>query len=498
MAQGLAVSDVVQVTVNLTPVAVPTRNFGALCIIGDSDVIGTGTRIRQYSTLDGVATDFGTSAPEYLAADLFFSQSPQPSTLYVGRWAQAATPGQLVGGVIGTTAQATLLTTLQAITTGGMTISVDGTPHTLSNLDFSGISNLNGAATVLDTAMTSWADVLWDATQGQFIVTSHTAGPSSSVTTATDPGSGAALATDLKLTTAQGGASTAGVAAEAPLDAITTISPLTGDIYGFMFATTASITDTQYINVAAYLEGASPSHIFGITSAESGILDAGSTTDLGYLLSQAKYTRTFYQYSQSSPYAVASIFGRAFTTDFTANNSLITLMFKQEPGVTPETLTETQASTLKTKNGNVFVNYMNNTAIIQNGVMSSGMFFDERQGSDWLQNQCQTDLFNLFYTSPTKIPQTDAGIHQMVATVEKTMDQAVFNGFVAPGIWNSTLEFGLLKANQALTKGYYVFAPPLAGQSQADREARKAPTIQVAIKLAGAVHSANVAINVNR
>ena len=498
MAQGLAVSDVVQVSVNLTPLAIPTRNFGALCIVGDSDVIGTGTRIRQYASLDGVAADFGTSAPEYLAADLFFSQSPQPAILYVGRWAADATAGQLVGGVIGSTAQATLLTTLQGITTGGMSVTIDGTLRTLSALDFSGISNLNGAATILDTALTSWADCVWDATQGQFIITSHTAGTSSSVTGATDPGSGATLATDLKLTTAQGGASTAGIAAEEPVAAITTITPLNGDIYGFMFAATTDITIDQYVAVAAYIEGASPVHIFGITSGASAILDPASTTDLGFLLSDAAYSRTFYQYSQSSDYAVASIFGRAFTTDFTAQNSLITLKFKQEPGVTAESLTETQATTLRNKHGNVFVNYQNSAAIIQEGVMASGIFFDERQGTDWLQNATQTDLFNLLYTSPTKIPQTDAGIHQMVATVEKTMDAAVNNGLVAPGVWNSTLEFGLLKANQTLAKGYYVFAPPVASQSQADRELRKAPTIQCAIKLAGAVHSANVAINVNR
>jgi hypothetical protein len=38
----------------------------------------------------------------------------------------------------------------------------------------------------------------------------------------------------------------------------------------------------------------------------------------------------------------------------------------------------------------------------------------------------------------------------------------------------------------------------VASQSQADREARKAPTLQVALKLAGAVHFVDVIINVNR
>ncbi|MDE9537394.1 DUF3383 domain-containing protein, partial [Xenorhabdus bovienii] len=49
-----------------------------------------------------------------------------------------------------------------------------------------------------------------------------------------------------------------------------------------------------------------------------------------------------------------------------------------------------------------------------------------------------------------------------------------------------------------LTKGYYTYAAPIADQVQAEREKRKAPVIQCAIKLAGAVHFADVIINVNR
>jgi hypothetical protein len=498
MPIGLSVSDVVQVSINLQPIAAPTRNFGALCIIGDSSVIDIASRIRQYTTLDGVAADFGTTAPEYLAADLFFSQSPQPSILYIGRWARTATAGQLNGAVLNSAQQAALLTTLQGITTGGMTISVDGTPHVLTNLNFSGILNLNGAATIINTALPS-ATTVWDGTLGRFEVTSHTSGGTSSVSYATDPGTGAPLATDLALTQTSGAsAPIAGVPSETPVAAVQAISPLNADIYGIMFAAATPPTDVQRQAVAAYIEGASPTHIYGITVQDPLAIDPTSTTDLGYLLKAANYSRTFWQYSSSSPYAVASMFGRAFTTDFSANNSVITLKFKQEPGVTAESLTETQAAAIDAKNGNVFVNYMNDRAIIQQAKMASGIFFDERQGTDWLQNQVQTDIFNLLFTSPTKIPQTDPGMHQLATTAEQSMDRAVNNGLVAPGIWTSSLEFGLLKQNQALAKGYYVFMPPVATQSQSDREARKATTMQIAAKLAGAVHDANVVINVNR
>ncbi|HCK7193836.1 TPA: DUF3383 family protein, partial [Enterobacter roggenkampii] len=156
-----------------------------------------------------------------------------------------------------------------------------------------------------------------------------------------------------------------------------------------------------------------------------------------------------------------------------------------------------QAAAVDAKNANVFVYYANDTAILQQGVMANGDFFDERHGLDWLQNYVQTNLYNLLYTSTTKIPQTDAGVTRLLSNVEQSMDQSVTNGLVAAGVWNGG-PIGQLNSGDTLTKGYYVYAQPLSEQAQADREARKAPLIQVACKLAGAVHYADVQINVVR
>ncbi|WP_115658574.1 DUF3383 family protein, partial [Klebsiella variicola] len=93
-------------------------------------------------------------------------------------------------------------------------------------------------------------------------------------------------------------------------------------------------SDTDIISVAAAIEAASVSRIFGVTSADSTILDAATTTDLASKLKAAKYSRTFIQYSTSSRYAALSSFARAFTVDFTGSNTTITLKFKQLPGVT--------------------------------------------------------------------------------------------------------------------------------------------------------------------
>jgi hypothetical protein len=186
-----------------------------------------------------------------------------------------------------------------------------------------------------------------------------------------------------------------------------------------------------------------------------------------------------------------------FSVDFTQNRSTITLMYKQEPSVVPELLTETQASVLKTKRCNVYVRYSNDTAIIQDGVMSGSAWADEIHGLDWLSDAIQNNLYNALYTSATKIPQTDAGQTQLLSVVVSALDEAVSNGLIAAGMWTAD-GFGELKPNTYLDRGYYVYSPPMALQAQADREARKSPPVQIAVKLAGAIHTVDVTINVNR
>lgn len=379
MAQGLPVSNVVNVDVIMSPTAATGRNFGALLILGSSDVIPTTERIRLYSGVEDIGDDFGVDSPEYAAATIYFSQSPAPTQVYIGRWAKTAGEDE---------ATETLLQAVNAC-----------------------------------MQYTSW--------------------------------------------------------------------------YGLGVADDEDIADADWLTVAAAIEASSLSRILAITTSDVATIETTSTADLASKLKAAGYGRTFVQYSTSSKYAALSAFGRAFTVNFTGSNTTLTLKFKQLTGITYETLTVNQAAALDAKNCNVIVYYQNDTAILQQGVMANGDFFDERHGLDWLQNYVQTNLFNLLYTSTTKIPQTDAGITRLLANVEQSMDQSVTNGLVAAGVWNGG-DIGELVAGDTLTKGYYVYAQPLSEQAQSDREARKAPLIQVACKLAGAVHYADVQINVVR
>jgi hypothetical protein len=62
-------------------------------------------------------------------------------------------------------------------------------------------------------------------------------------------------------------------------------------------------------------------------------------------------------------------------------------------------------------------------------------------------------------------------------------------------VWDGP-DVGPLKSGQVLSKGFFVYAAPIAQQSAADRAARKSPTVQIACKLGGAIHTAKVIIQV--
>src|SRR5271157_3878620 len=144
MAQtlGLPVGRLINVTVDLEPTPAPFANFDTLLVVGDSNVINVSERIRSYNTLASVAGDFGTSAPEYLAATLFFGQSPQPTTLFIGRWAKTATSGMNIGGPL--TAAQQVITNWNTISAGSFHILIDGTDYDITGLNFTGQTNLNG------------------------------------------------------------------------------------------------------------------------------------------------------------------------------------------------------------------------------------------------------------------------------------------------------------------------------------------------------------------
>lgn len=281
------------------------------------------------------------------------------------------------------------------------------------------------------------------------------------------------------------------------------------NFYGLVTATAESVTDDEILSIAQIIEAAKDSHIYGVTITDiasiAGTVYTDDSDDLPSKLKRGQFSRTIVfatQYSADAAayrlnkYLSASALGRMFSVNFLGSMTTLTLKFKQAPSLQPTNFNQTQATNLSSRNVNIYAIMDNDTYIIEEGVMASGMWADERHGGDWMQNQVQTEVYNEMYQSK-KIPQTDDGVARLQARIANVLDQAVRNGFVAPGVWRAD-GFGDLETDTYLEKGYYIYADSVNNQLQSEREKRVAPVIQCAIKLAGAIHSVDIVINVNR
>lgn len=498
MTKALSIDGLIAVSTVITKTAGQSQTTSALLALTPSSVIDLQERMRAYASLAAVATDFGTSGVEYLMASIWFAQTPTPSLFYIGTWAQAARAGRLVGASLSAAAQ--LIANWTAITTGAFKVAVDGGAVTgYGPLNFSGVSNLNGVAAIISTALGVAGSIVWNANYSRFELTSSTAGASSAVSFLTAPASGTDIGALLGMTAAISGSySVNGAIAETALAAATLFDASFGQkFYGLAFS---ALADADHIAVAGFIQASTVAkHTYWVTTAAAGTLNSAGTTDLAYLLSLAGYSRTFCQYSSTTAYAALSAASLMLSVDYTGSNTVIDLMYQTEPGVTPEQINQTQANSVLARNCNILTLMEDGTSIVQTGTMCSGDFVDEIVGADALAIAMTSAIYSELRNG--RVAQTDAGMHTLLTDTEVVGAQFVTNGFLAPGQWNGPL-FGALQNTSDgtppfLSKGYYAYCAPVATQAQAQRAARIAVPIQFAGKLAGSVHKPSVAITIN-
>ena len=487
----IPVRRIVNVTMQVAAMAPAAPTFSRCLCVGSSSKLPVYDRLRLYNDMDGVAADFASSDEEYRLAQLFFAQSPTPDEIMIGRRMTAPFAGSIRSGN-----RATLLSLYTAVTSGGFDTTVDGTLYHVTGVDLHLVTDLAGVAAAAQTALRSagatGATVVDDGTR--FIVTSGTTGVNSSVGFCTTP---AYPTTDLSalmgLTAAHGAMRTAGGAAETVVDSLTALNRIDGSWYGFHC--TKEVGDSDLDAATLWAEANTKFHF--ITYANTTALDGTNTSDLGSTLKGKQYTHALIQFSSTTDYACAQAMARLLQVNYDQINSTITLEFKQEPGTMPENLTATQYAALETKNYCYLGTVSNGFVMIFHSTTPSGRFADEIVNLDWFRADAANNVFTALATSPTKVPQTDKGMEVLLQAAAKTCEKSVRNRMCAPGVWTHD-GFGALNTGDFLQQGYYLYASPVAEQSDADRAARKAPPIQGALCGAGAFHSVDIVFNFQR
>jgi hypothetical protein len=463
------IADVTVVT-SSPQVAAPTFNIGL--IIGPSSAIpsyGVNARVRTYLAATYstamLADGFTTNDPEFICAQIYFSQSPQPQTLQIGRQdltaISAAAPTASEGGT-GYVVGDIVTVTQSSASFGELRVSTIGT---------------NGVVT------------------GLVIVSGHQGtGYSIASGLATTGGSGTGLQVDI---TAIG---------ETPLQAVQACRTASAQWYPCMVTTA---TDTDHIAISAWVLSQVGTVYFGTSSTASianGTLGNPFLTMFG-----ANSKRTWMQWATTQGgllptqiYFVAAVMGQAMASNTQLANSAFTEKFSGgvplvgvfvEPNLTTTQIQNIEGqSTALGPNGNLYLNYGNSFNVLEQGtMMAPNVFFDQILNLDILASNIQFAIMNLLTSSP-KIPQTDAGQQLLIQAVESALAQSATTGFIAPGVWSGQNILNQITPGMALPTGFAVVSPLYKTLTAAQIQARQAPPIYVALIEAGAVHFVTIEV----
>jgi hypothetical protein len=184
-----------------------------------------------------------------------------------------------------------------------------------------------------------------------------------------------------------------------------------------------------------------------------------------------------------------------FSVNFNGTNTFQTMNLKTLVNVDPDlNLTQDIYNIAEQVGTDLYVSEGGLSCYASNG---SNNYFDQVYAKLWLKLNLQVAGFNVLKTTSTGIPQTESGMQTLKAGYKQVLQQALACGILATGIpWSGPITFGdPVNFQNCIQKvGYYMYYIPIALQSEAQRIARQAPLMQIAVKFAGFDHSSDVLV----
>lgn len=496
-----SINNVINVTLLEEGQAVAADNINVVSIItGRQGVLSSAERFRTYKTSAAVAADFGASSPEVAFATSFFATSPNSisagGALVMGYWraADEAIEASAATLVSEQNSAAALIPILNQISDGSFTITVDGgTEQDVTGLDFQTVSDLNDVTGILNTAIT---DATVTQSNGYFTITSDTTGATSLLTYLADSATGTAIAATLGLSAETGavliqGAAGSTLTAESKLEGIAAIKAAV-NIKGACFID--KILDADVPALASWA-GANSVIVYEVFSGATYLAKATANPVWQVALSSQSNFRCLFSKAGNRKMAV-SYMARNHVVNFAGQNTAITMNLKTL-SIAAEDYSQTELDAAKAVGLDVYTTIKDVPMLLTSGVND---FVDNVYNLMAFVDNVQSNSLTYLKVTPTKIAQTDEGIYGIVDDVEQTCAQFVRANVFNPGTWTLSDFFGDRQQliDSVAEKGYYVLAGDLADQSTADRQARKSPVIQIAVKNSGAVHSEDIIINFNK
>lgn len=469
-----------------------TANVGLF----SNEAAGFADEFRGYLSPAAVAQDFGSDSVTTAMAQAAFAQSPN---LTSGRGMLYVIPYVATNGTSGYATTADLsdnIDNFKSVSNGQLSLAIDGVTYTYSKLNFQGINTLQDIANVLlaklpDCFIEVVEETVEDVTTQKLKFTSKRFGYDSTVdilTIANPSGvdlSSASYLIKSELITVAGSNA---VDQESLSEAYNRVAD---KIYF------GQILDTCFRDNASVIQNAT-----NLASSGRNYFEATSSLEnidvLGMALLQGGFKRTkLMAYGQKPIKAKAAIAGalsRALATDYAGSDTCLTMNLKELATISPDDcLNLTYVTKAKAAGVDVYASQGGLSVYFSN--KGAGGYVDDMTGSQTFANDLQVAAYNYIRQVGTKVAQTEAGMTGVKNALAKVCRQYVTNGFLGTGlVWNGAEKFGNVEDfdRNITEQGFYIYSLPIAQQSQADREDRIAPLIQLAGKSAGAIHFLNI------
>lgn len=316
----------------------------------DSDYAPVGS-VTAFTSPDDVLSYFGSASSEYAFASIYFdgyvNSTKKPGALLFARYNTEAVSAFVRSGSMASVS----LDQLKLIS-GVLTLTVDGTVKTSTNIDLSGANSFAAAADLIESAIGNSVVVTFDTTQKAFVITSATSGAGSTITYATGTAS-----TALKLTSATGAVLSQGAVPAVAADAFTAIK---GKSQNWALCTTTFAVDEEtHLDISSWVSA--QNNRYGYVPHDNSVTAtvSGSTDCLAYkIITVNNYANVIPVYGDHLD--AAAVLGYSASLDFDRTEGRVTLKFRETSGLTAKVSDSVTYDALIANGYNFYGNYAEN------------------------------------------------------------------------------------------------------------------------------------------
>ena len=448
-------SQLVDITPRVIGGGVTGMTFAGTFISKNAD-LPVGTAVPFYSQ-GAVGDYFGTDSDEYkLAVNYFLADSNstrKPQVLWFYKKVDSAAAAFVRG------TEPVSLAQLQAVTNGSFAVTVNGTVEDAVSLDFSSAVSYSDIATVISNAL-SGATCSWNSHFGAFVLTSSTAGDSSSISFAGPSdasGAGEDVSALLGLTA---GTSSKGSDEKSLTDTMAGCFNSNSNFYSFM--PVWEETQLESLELAAWCNSKGVRFLYPALDKDANALIANSQVCLAHLV--RTYNGVACNYNSKAVCAFDMGVNAAIDPEQTEGRR--TLAFKSQNGLEPTVTDETNAQVLLANGYNFYGAYAtasNEFINYQNGQISGdAKWQDTYYGQVWLRDGLQNSWMSALANAST-VPYNDAGYTFLAAAAMDVINTAIRAGFIRQGVTLSNAqrsqvmqEAGLDIGDTLQSQGWYL------------------------------------------